>query len=171
MTPWLVVPGPWEDKEIQHHARALAEGGMREEVPLLGCAARCCGPSLCVRPCDAARLCGRCRGPWRKGEKGIQLHPPALLPAAALNAPARALPHPPPRAGLASNCSCNCLAPKVIMLAEEWPQADAFVAAVKAELAAMPQPAAYYPGIRQRYEAFQSAYPQVQTLPACAGGW
>ncbi|PSC71464.1 NAD-dependent aldehyde dehydrogenase [Micractinium conductrix] len=91
VTPWLVVPGPWEDKEIQHHARALAEG-------------------------------------------------------------------------LASNCSCNCLAPKVIMLAEEWPQADAFVAAVKAELAAMPQPAAYYPGIRQRYEAFQSAYPQAEAI-------
>lgn len=27
VTPWLVVPGPWSDKEITHHARALAEGG------------------------------------------------------------------------------------------------------------------------------------------------
>lgn len=26
VTPWLVVPGPWSQKEVVHHARALAEG-------------------------------------------------------------------------------------------------------------------------------------------------
>jgi hypothetical protein len=64
-------------------------------------------------------------------------------------------------AALASNCSCNCLAPKVVLLAAEWDQADEFVAAVKQELAQLPLPAPYYPGIRQRYQAFKDAYPQA----------
>lgn len=65
---------------------------------------------------------------------------------------------------LASNCSCNCLAPKVILMAEGWAQADQFVAAVKAELGQLPLPAPYYPGIRQRYQAFKDAYPQASSL-------
>ncbi|KAL4457777.1 hypothetical protein ABPG75_012642 [Micractinium tetrahymenae] len=91
VTPWLVVPGLWSDKDVTHHARALAEA-------------------------------------------------------------------------LSSNCSCNCLAPKVLLLAEGWPQADQFVAAVKKELAELPLPAPYYPGIRQRYEAFRQAYPQAEAI-------
>jgi hypothetical protein len=70
-----------------------------------------------------------------------------------------------PATGLASNCSCNCLAPKVILLAEGWAQAPAFVAAVKAELAQLPLPAPYYPGLRQRYQAFKEQYPQVLQAP------
>lgn len=49
----------------------------------------------------------------------------------------------------------------MVLLAAEWPQADEFVAAVKAELARLPLPAPYYPGIRQRYQAFKEAYPQA----------
>jgi hypothetical protein len=63
--------------------------------------------------------------------------------------------------GVASNCSCNCLAPKVVLLSEGWAQADDFVSRVKAQLAKVPLPAPYYPGIRQRYQAFKEAYPQV----------
>lgn len=66
-------------------------------------------------------------------------------------------------AGLASNCSCNCLAPKVVLLAEGWPQADQFVAAFKSELAQLPLPAPYYPGLRQRYQAFKQHYPQASS--------
>ncbi|KAL4443037.1 hypothetical protein ABPG77_008528 [Micractinium sp. CCAP 211/92] len=91
VTPWLVVPGPWSQKEVVHHARALAEA-------------------------------------------------------------------------LSSNCSCNCLAPKVLLLAEGWAQGDQLVAALKAELAELPAPAPYYPGIRQRHEAFQKAYPQAEAI-------
>ncbi|EFN58802.1 hypothetical protein CHLNCDRAFT_140596 [Chlorella variabilis] len=91
VTPWLVVPGEWSEKELTHQSRALAEA-------------------------------------------------------------------------LASNCSCNCLAPKVILMAEGWAQADQFVAAVKAELGQLPLPAPYYPGIRQRYQAFKDAYPQASSL-------
>lgn len=93
VTPWLVVPGAWSDKEITHHARQLSEG-------------------------------------------------------------------------LASNCSCNCLAPKVVLLAEGWAQAPPFVAAVKAELAQLPLPAPYYPGLRQRYQAFKEQYPQAEAISA-----
>ena len=56
------------------------------------------------------------------------------------------------------------LAPKVVMLADGWEQGDAFVAAVKSELALRPLPAPYYPGLRQRYEAFKQAYPQVSVM-------
>lgn len=67
---------------------------------------------------------------------------------------------------VANNCSCNCLAPKVVMLADGWEQGDAFVAAVKSELALRPLPAPYYPGLRQRYEAFKQAYPQAEAIAA-----
>lgn len=93
VTPWLLVPGPWNEAEITHHARALAQG-------------------------------------------------------------------------LAANCSCNCLAPKVILLPEGWEQADQFVDTFKKELKELPLPAPYYPGLRQRYEAFKQAYPQAQTISA-----
>jgi acyl-CoA reductase-like NAD-dependent aldehyde dehydrogenase len=67
---------------------------------------------------------------------------------------------------IANNCSCNCLAPKVVMLADGWEQADEFVAAVKSELALRNLPAPYYPGLRQRYEAFKQAYPQAEAISA-----
>lgn len=82
--------------------------------------------------------------------------------------PRRPRPAPLTCAALSSNCSCNCLAPKVLLLAEGWTQADQLVAALKAELAQLPMPAPYYPGIRQRHDAFRQAYPQVgPRLPAC----
>lgn len=77
----------------------------------------------------------------------------------------KAFPPCPRPAALSSNCSCNCLAPKVLLLAEGWPQGDQLVAALKDELGQLPAPAPYYPGIRQRHEAFRQAYPQVGRAP------
>ena len=42
VTPRLVVPGPWSDKEITHHARQLAEGDLAGGtlVAMLACSSR-----------------------------------------------------------------------------------------------------------------------------------
>lgn len=143
MTPWLVVPGRWSEAEITHHARALAEGALlrRQRQRLAGRRAPRCLPG----PLAAA---------GGGGPRGRQCWPWLLLQA--LCTPPYLPPHPLPRlqprphdlrrAALSSNCSCNCLAPKVVLLAEGWDQGGAFVAAVKEELAGMAAPAPYYAG-------------------------
>lgn len=93
VTPWLVVPGPWTEAELDHHVRQLV---------------------TCV---------------W-------------------------------------DNCSCNCLAPKVLLLPDGWEHADTFLLKLRAELATCPLPAPYYPGIRQRYEAFRQQYPGAEAIAA-----
>ena len=60
------------------------------------------------------------------------------------------------------NVSCNCNAPKVVLLSGNWPQREAFVAEVKHCLRSMPAGVPYYPGTAKRYAAFQEAY-QVQS--------
>lgn len=72
--------------------------------------------------------------------------------------------------GVANNVSCNCLAAKVVLLAEGWEQGDALIAAVKQELASYPLPVPYYPGIHSRYEAFRAAYPQAEALAPVGEG-
>lgn len=116
VTPWLVVPGPWSEAELEHHARALTEGARCRRAgggPPDGCL-----PALL----DGCGACSAC-SPTRSR---------SALPA----------PTPTPRrsSGIASNCSCNCLAPKLVMLAEGWQQGDQFIAKVKAELALRPAP-------------------------------
>ena len=144
VTPWLVVPGAWSDKEITHHARQLSEGQWSRPLG----AANECSCSWCHW------LCSIHDSRWFVAQ--------SCAPFPSLPAP---LPSSVPATGLASNCSCNCLAPKVVLLAEGWAQAPAFVAAVKAELAQLPLPAPYYPGLRQRYQAFKEQYPQVLQAP------
>ena len=56
------------------------------------------------------------------------------------------------------NISCNCNAPKVVLLSGSWPQKDAFVAEVKRCLRCLPAAVPYYPGAAKRYTAFQEAY-------------
>lgn len=66
--------------------------------------------------------------------------------------------------GMANNVSCNCLAAKVILLAEGWEQGDALIARVKEELAGYALPVPYYPGIHARYAAFREAYPGAEAI-------
>lgn len=88
VTPWIVVPGPWSDEEIVHHARALTEA-------------------------------------------------------------------------VASNVSCNCLSPKVVLLSSTWDKSDEFIKEAKKELQEYPLLPPYYPGIRERYEEFKESYPET----------
>jgi acyl-CoA reductase-like NAD-dependent aldehyde dehydrogenase len=65
---------------------------------------------------------------------------------------------------VAQNASFNCNAAKVIVTARGWLQRDAFLAAVRSELAKLPPRKAYYPGARDRYRTFLEGYPKAHVL-------
>lgn len=72
----------------------------------------------------------------------------------------------------AQNVSCNCNAPKVLVLAADWAQKGAFMAALKLHLCSMPLGVPYYPGTQGRYEGFAEAYKgrcsEVESFPNCS---
>eukprot|EP00696_Hemimastix_kukwesjijk_P014301 gnl/Hemi2/28277_TR9340_c0_g1_i1.p1 gnl/Hemi2/28277_TR9340_c0_g1~~gnl/Hemi2/28277_TR9340_c0_g1_i1.p1 ORF type:complete len:579 (-),score=29.78 gnl/Hemi2/28277_TR9340_c0_g1_i1:180-1856(-) len=78
---------------------------------------------------------------------------------------------------LTNNCSYNCVAGKVLVMAQTWPQRDVFVRALKQKLSQVPSRCAYYPGSAQRYNAFKAAYPSMtvycatKELPESHIGW
>jgi hypothetical protein len=63
-----------------------------------------------------------------------------------------------------SNASCNCLAPKVLVLARTWPQREQFLEALRRRFAAAAPRAAYYPGAAAKYDAFAKAYAAAEQL-------
>ncbi len=69
-----------------------------------------------------------------------------------------------------NNASFNCVAAKVLVVSRQWPQKDAFVAAVRSALAAVPNRKAYYPGAEARYEAFLQQYKDADVLTPRAPG-
>lgn len=60
---------------------------------------------------------------------------------------------------ITQNASFNCNAAKVIVVAKEWLQKDAFLSAVKQALSRTPPRRAYYPGAVDRWKAFKKEYP------------
>jgi hypothetical protein len=62
------------------------------------------------------------------------------------------------------NASFNCNAAKVVVIARQWLQRRAFLAALHEELARTPPRKAYYPGARERYAAFLSHYPAAKVF-------
>jgi acyl-CoA reductase-like NAD-dependent aldehyde dehydrogenase len=65
---------------------------------------------------------------------------------------------------VANNASFNCNAAKVLVTARDWPQRDAFLAAVRGALGRVPARRAYYPGAQERYQAFCEHYPAATPL-------
>jgi len=65
---------------------------------------------------------------------------------------------------VAHNGSFNCNACKVLLLPGGWDKRDAFVAKVREHLAMTPPRKAYYPGAKDRYAGFMSAYPNAIAL-------
>jgi len=53
-----------------------------------------------------------------------------------------------------------CNSPKVLVLAEGWPQKEQFLAILRGVLKGLPPVAPYYPGSHKRYESFAAAYKQ-----------
>ncbi|KAJ1467673.1 Aldehyde/histidinol dehydrogenase, partial [Baffinella frigidus] len=68
-----------------------------------------------------------------------------------------------------ANNSCNCLSPKVLVLAAEWEHRQAFLAHLRQELSLTKQWPPYYPGTKQRYQAFKDHYPEAESLGAGPG--
>lgn len=68
------------------------------------------------------------------------------------------------------NASFNCNAAKVLVVAREWLQKDAFLDAVKQALARTPPRRAYYPGAAARWAAFKEQYPAAEIVGAEAEG-
>lgn len=64
------------------------------------------------------------------------------------------------------NASYNCNAAKVVVLASGWPLREQFLTALHEALARARSRAAYYPGSRERYDAFLQAYPNAKPLGA-----
>jgi acyl-CoA reductase-like NAD-dependent aldehyde dehydrogenase len=57
---------------------------------------------------------------------------------------------------LTNNAGFNCLTPRVVITHRDWPQREAFFAALNDVLASLPSRRAYYPGARERWEQFVS---------------
>jgi hypothetical protein len=68
-----------------------------------------------------------------------------------------------------SNASCNCNSPKMICVAEEWEQKEDFLKVIEQSLANHILPAAYYPGIEQRWQSFAKEYPEAKKIDSTTG--
>ena len=89
---------------------------------------------------------------------------PSAWSAAQLVHHARAL-----AAALKGNGSANCLAPKALVLCEQWAQKDAFLDALRRALGETVDTPAYYPGAQGRYERFCAAYEEGASCELCPG--
>ncbi|KAJ9527649.1 hypothetical protein QJQ45_025928 [Haematococcus lacustris] len=69
-------------------------------------------------------------------------------------------------AGIVINNSCNCNSLKVLVLPADWEQADELLSQVKEVLRQEPLAPAFYPGIKQRYEAWREAATAPEVLHA-----
>jgi len=63
---------------------------------------------------------------------------------------------------LAHNAGFDCLTTHVIVTHAGWPQREAFLAAVRRALAAVPRRHAFYPGTEQRRAAFLALHPESE---------
>ncbi|KAH8045830.1 hypothetical protein JL722_13984 [Aureococcus anophagefferens] len=68
-------------------------------------------------------------------------------------------------AGKKANGGSNCLSPQVVLLADGWPQKDAFLDEVAAQIAAQPTWKAYYPGAAGRRDDVAGAIGNVFGVP------
>ncbi|MBD2326539.1 aldehyde dehydrogenase [Alkalinema sp. FACHB-956] len=60
---------------------------------------------------------------------------------------------------VAHNGSFDCVAGKVLVLAQDWPQREEFLTLLHQTLAQTPTRKAYYPGAQERHQAFCTQYP------------
>ncbi|MGJ3251841.1 MAG: aldehyde dehydrogenase family protein [Elainellaceae cyanobacterium] len=71
---------------------------------------------------------------------------------------------------LVHNASFNCVAGKVVVMAQGWAQRADFLDCLHRAIAHMPPRPSYYPGAFQRYQAFLDCYPQAILLGSAADG-
>ncbi len=63
-------------------------------------------------------------------------------------------------ASITNNASFNCLATKLIVTWQKWPQREQFLAMVQHHLSATPERPAYYPGACERFQRFANCSTQ-----------
>lgn len=63
-----------------------------------------------------------------------------------------------------NNASFNCVAAKVLVLAEGWHQKEAFLRRLESGLRRVPTRAAYYPGARERFESLVEGRTDVERI-------
>lgn len=71
---------------------------------------------------------------------------------------------------MVQNGGFNCIAAKVLVLHEAWPQRAAFLDALRAVLGGLRGRPAYYPGARDRWARFTAAHPGFETFGAAGPG-
>jgi acyl-CoA reductase-like NAD-dependent aldehyde dehydrogenase len=71
---------------------------------------------------------------------------------------------------LLHNAGYNCNAAKVLILPEQWSQADEFLDLVADKIASRPRRPAYYPGSQERYDRIVEGGGVVRTLGGSATG-
>ncbi|GBG27307.1 Hypothetical Protein FCC1311_035292 [Hondaea fermentalgiana] len=60
--------------------------------------------------------------------------------------------------GLVKQQACNCYAPNMLVIDADWPSKETFLTELRTALALAPQPPAYYPGTKERYDNLVAAY-------------
>ena len=63
---------------------------------------------------------------------------------------------------LVNNAGFNCISARVVVTHAAWPQRDAFLGALTQTLAGITTRPAYYPGARDRRDAFVQAHPEAE---------
>lgn len=62
------------------------------------------------------------------------------------------------------NAAFNCLTPRLLVTARQWPQREALLDGLRDFLRALPPRRAYYPGAHARHARFLAAHPRAETL-------
>jgi acyl-CoA reductase-like NAD-dependent aldehyde dehydrogenase len=65
---------------------------------------------------------------------------------------------------LTNNAGFNCTTSRVIVTPARWGQRDALLGRVRRRLASTPTRLAYYPGARERFEAFAQVHPEAELI-------
>jgi acyl-CoA reductase-like NAD-dependent aldehyde dehydrogenase len=71
---------------------------------------------------------------------------------------------------LANNSGFNCTTSRVIITSRSWPQREALLDRLRAQLAAHAPRLAFYPGAAQRFDAFRAHYPQAELFGEARDG-
>ena len=70
---------------------------------------------------------------------------------------------------LTNNAGFNCTTARALVTHAAWDQRDAFLDRVRARLAATPPRSAWYPGARERFDAFTTAHPEIERIGSATG--
>lgn len=148
VTPYLLVPGPWTDSDLEYVADGVAGGLTNNAGKAAGGAAlrqQHCGWLEASQQCllgSAGRVTSCCTHP-------AYLSPclPASLPPATT-----------------ATAGHNCLKAELIVTDRGWPLREKFLAALRRKLAALPNRVAYYPGSDAKHAAFLGRFPDAEPL-------